>query len=182
MKEVLKETGKIEKIYSSIDLESYSHQSTNILRRELKFKPDSKLIGIIAALSPEKDHCTFIDMAEVLIKENSDFKFLIIGNGKLENSLKAYAAEKNLQNSVYFTGQRNDIYQILPELDVLLLTSIEEGLGSVILDAFASKVPVVATNTGGIPELVIPGETGLLAPVGDYILLAECVSKFIENE
>lgn len=181
LREIIKEQQKIEKIYSSINLENYIHQSTKILQQELNLTPNTKLIGIVAALSPEKDHFTFIKMAEFLFKMDADYRFVIIGKGKLEKELRNDVSERNMQEAVHFTGHRNDIYRILPELDVLLLTSVEEGLGSVILDAFASKVPVVATDTGGIPELVILGKTGMLAPVGDYVAIAECVTKLMEN-
>lgn len=182
LREIIKENNKIEKIYSGINLENYAHEPSEILGRELHLLPNTKVIGIVAALSPEKDHLTFIKMAEVLFKMNPDFRFVIIGKGKLEKSLKEDVAERDMQDVIYFTGHRSDIYRILPELDVLLLTSLEEGLGSVILDAFASKVPVVATNTGGIPELVLSGKTGMLAPVGDYIAIAECVNKIMGDQ
>src|SRR5690606_28372567 len=107
--------------------------------------------------------------------------FLAIGQGHLEEELKAYAQEQGVSDKIIFTGFRNDIPQIFPELDVLLFSSRTEGLGSTILDAFACGVPVVSTNAGGIPEIVTNEETGLLAPVGDATALANNVLRVLQD-
>ena len=79
------------------------------------------------------------------------------------------------------TGFRQDIPQILPELDIFLITSKTEGLGTSILDALACNVPVVAAQAGGIPEIIIDQQTGLSAPVGDSTKLAQQVNYLLQN-
>ena len=86
-----------------------------------------------------------------------------------------------LQKMFYLTGFRNDVADILPELDLMLMTSVTEGLGTTILDAFACAVPVVATAAGGIPEIVIHEKTGLLAAVGDVQGLASQVNRMMKD-
>lgn len=116
-----------------------------------------------------------------MLRDNKNLHYVIVGEGPLENQLKEEVEKNNLKDIVHFIGFRKNVYELLPELNVLLLTSIEEGLGSVILDAFASKVPVVATNAGGIPELVKHEETGLIAPVKDHEKLAENVNRILNE-
>ncbi len=180
LREVIKESDKIETVYSSIDLNNYGFQPSDTIREELGLSPNVRLIGIVAALSPEKDHFTFLRMAAML-RDNKNLHYVIVGEGPLENQLKEEVEKNNLKDIVHFIGFRKNVYELLPELNVLLLTSIEEGLGSVILDAFASKVPVVATNAGGIPELVKHEETGLIAPVKDHEKLAENVNRILNE-
>ena len=80
--------------------------------------------------------------------------------------------QSGLEGRMFMTGFLPNIAEVMPELDLVMMTSQSEGLGSSILDAFASRVPVVATDAGGIPEIVRDGETGMLAPVGDAETLA----------
>tara|TARA_B110000211_G_C13999871_1_gene517945 strand:- start:150 stop:1256 length:1107 start_codon:yes stop_codon:yes gene_type:complete len=165
-------------VHSGIDLSRFkdSNKDSNILRKEFNIAPDTKIIGNVAALAPHKDYYTFVDTVEILIKEDKNYHFFIIGTGPLEQEIKAYVDSKNLNKQITFTGFRSDIPQVLPELDVFLITSETEGLGTSVIDAFVCKVPVVATKAGGIPELVKHKETGFLAEVKDAKVLAEHVN------
>ena len=82
--------------------------------------------------------------------------------------------------NILLTGFRTDIFEVFPELDILLFTSKEEGLGTTVLDAFACEVPVVATAGGGIPEMVIHQKTGWLAAIGYAEQLAEGVEQILD--
>ena len=149
-------------VYDGIDVESITTLKTNnSIRKELALE-GKIIVAIIAALSPEKDHTTFIEAAKILCDVQQNFHFLIIGTGSEEARIKDLVHKYHLEGAVTLTGFRNDIPDILQEIDIFTLTSIKEGLGSSIIEAFANKVPVVATNTGGIPELVIHEKTGLL--------------------
>jgi glycosyltransferase involved in cell wall biosynthesis len=125
----------------------------------------------VAALADHKDPYTFLNVAEAL-KDQSQFYFVWIGGGEMEAEVRAEIAKRGLQKRVFLSGFRNDVRDILPELWIFLMTSKTEGLGTSILDAYLSGVPVVATAAGGIPELVEHGQTGLLAPVADAEMLA----------
>jgi glycosyltransferase involved in cell wall biosynthesis len=96
--------------------------------------------------------------------------------------LKSYVSDKGLDNYVTFAGFRKDVPRILASGDIFLLTSKEEGLGTSLLDAFLAQIPVVATDAGGIPEIVRHMDTGLLAPVKDSEKLAEHVKLLIADE
>jgi glycosyltransferase involved in cell wall biosynthesis len=174
--------GRCLTIYDGIDLSRFSTENQGILHRELGLPAERKLIANVAALAPHKDYYTFLDTAALLLQEELEATILIIGSGPMETELKAYAAQKGVADKVKFLGFRTDVPQILPELDVLLMTSKTEGLGSTILDAFASKVPVVATAAGGIPELVKHRQTGMLAPVGNAAELAAHVREVLAGK
>jgi len=135
---------------------------------------------------------TFVDTAAILLEKNTNRHFFIIGgDGGEATAIQTYIEKKGLQSFISLTGFRSDIPKILPEIDVFLFTSKEEGLGTSVLDALACGVPIVATNAGGIPEIITHQKNGLLAPVGDSLQLAkhietiltkkEIANKFIEN-
>ena len=149
------------------------------LRREYAVPPGVPIIGSVAALAGHKDHFTFVDTAARLLADGLDARFVAIGDGPLRAEIAAYVRGKGLEHRVFLAGFREDLTSILPELDLFLFTSKEEGLGSSILDAYLCRVPVVATAAGGVPEIVADGETGLLAPIRDPAALAERVRRVL---
>jgi len=149
------------------------------LRREYGVPAGVPLVGNVAALAGHKDHFTFVDTAARLLADGVDARFVAIGDGPLRAELAAYVRGKGLEGRVVLAGFREDLTTILPELDLFLFTSKEEGLGSSILDAYLCRVPVVATAAGGVPEIVQDGETGLLAPIRDPAALAERVRRVL---
>ena len=180
----VKNTAKVTKVYSGIDLQKFGTESSGILRKEFQIPNNTLIIGNIAAISPHKDYFTFVDTVEILCQENLNAKFLMIG-GKEDveetQKVEAYIQQKQLHKHIIMTGFRKDIPAILPELDIFLFTSKTEGLGTSLLDAFACKVPVVSTNAGGVPELVIHEKTGLLSPIKDAQHLANQVLRLVNE-
>jgi glycosyltransferase involved in cell wall biosynthesis len=168
-------------VYSGIDLQRFAQGPDGRLHRELGLDPAVPLVGNVAALAPHKDLFTFIRMAAALHARRPSVRFVLIGEGKLRAKLERAAAEHGVKEVLHFTGFRKDVDRLLPELAVMAMTSRTEGLGTSILDAFAAKVPVVATAAGGIPELVTDGITGLLRPVGDADALAQAVDLLLED-
>jgi len=172
----IRDSSKLKVVHSGIDLTRFSGMNTGKLREELQLSKTTKLIANVAAIAPHKDYFTFVDTAAILVQQRSDLKFLIIGSdGGEAEKIKQYIQEKQLVQHFIFTGFRKDIPVILPEIDVFLFTSKEEGLGTSLLDALASRVPVVATNAGGIPEIIQHQKNGLLASIGDAHQLAKNV-------
>ncbi|NBB80759.1 MAG: glycosyltransferase [Verrucomicrobia bacterium] len=154
----------------------------DFLRREYKLDSDLTLIGNTSAIAPHKDYFTFVDSAQHYI-EHFDHKvrFFIIGEGEQEAEIKAYIKHHNLDGYFILTGFLKNIAEVLPSLDIFFISSKTEGLGTSVIDAFAARVPVVATNAGGIPELVKNENTGLLAEVKDAVQLAQNLFTLKQN-
>jgi glycosyltransferase involved in cell wall biosynthesis len=167
-------------VYDGIDLNKFGDKGTHILRKEFAIGNDKLIIASTAALADHKDYPTFIKMI-IALSEFQNLQFFIIGTGPLTNQLKQKVIELKLNEKIIFTGFRNDLDKILPDIDVFVLCSKTEGLGSSILDAFACGIPVVATAAGGIPELIIDNENGILVPIGNAELLAKSIAMILQN-
>lgn len=139
-------------------------------------------IGYVAALTEEKDHITFIKTAQEIIKVKNDVEFYIVGSGILEKELKNKVKKLNLEKEVIFTGFVNEINDLILQLDMLLFTSKLEGLGTTVLDFFAAKKPVVATNSRGVKDVLIHNKTGVLCKTEDVENLAKAVIELIDDE
>ncbi len=184
-KEVLKKTveavEKLDVIYDGIDLKRFQHTEALDFKKELGLE-GVKIVANISAIAYEKDYFTFIDTAEIVLNKEPNVHFLVIGSGRESEPIQNYIDNKGLSTSITMLGFRKDVPALLSILDVFLMTSTMEGLGSTLLDAFASKVPVVATRVGGIPEIVIHQETGLLSNAKDAEGLAANVIRFLRDE
>jgi len=171
-------------IHSGIDLGRFEKtiaQSAD-LRKAYNIPVRKKMVGMVAALAPHKDHKTFVETAELVFRKRDDVVFIAIGEGNTRNDIESLINQKKLTGKVIIAGFMQNIPEILPQLDCFLLTSQTEGMGTSLLDAFAAGLPVVATNAGGIPEIVIHKKTGLLAPVKDAQVLAKNVSLILDDQ
>lgn len=175
---------KLLTIYDAINVSEFADKSkTGLIHKELNLPEELKIIGNISSLAKQKDLVTFINTAEKVIKENSNVRFVILGTGSEEPVLKELVQAKKLENSVYFLGFKTNVADYLKEFDILLMTSVTEGLPLTIYEAFASKIPIVSTKAGGIPEVVKDGINGYLTEIGDADLLAEkCLSLLEQPE
>ena len=177
----IRNPSKLCTIHSGIDSEKFSTGAQGILRSSYQLDKTTKLIGNTSAIADHKDYFTFVDTAELLLESGEKLKFFIIGDGPDRKKIEAYVKEKGLEKEILFTGFRKDVAVILPELDIFLMTSKTEGLGTSLLDALAAAVPVVATQAGGIPEIIRQEETGLLAGIGDAAGLAAATKRLLEQ-
>lgn len=132
------------------------------LASEFNFPADSVLLGNLAALVPHKDHDTLLAAAVIVLLKRPNVKFLIAGRGPEESSLFESIKRMGLLGKVILMGHREDPVPLLKSLDIYVQSSWGEGMGSVLIEAAACGVAVAATTAGGIPEVVINGETGLL--------------------
>lgn len=181
--QAIKDKSKLITIHSGIDIQRFQNiERYNILKNKYNLPENAVLIGNTSALADHKDYFTFINAAELLLNTNKNYYFFVIGDGPLRESIKNKIIEKGLIQNIIMTGFLKNIPEILKELNVFLITSKTEGLGTSVLDAFASGVPVIATKAGGIPEIVIHEQTGLLAEVGDYKQIAELLNSILHDE
>lgn len=179
----IKDKSVLTTVHSGIDASKFKNSKKNgKLHLELGLEPTLSLVGNVAALAPHKDYFTFIETCKELMNQGLKAKFIIVGSGPEEDSVKKWVEESGIAEHILMLGFRDDLIDILPELDVFLITSQTEGLGTSILDAFACKVPVVATDAGGIPEIVLHRKTGWLGKVKQPKALAEGVIALLRND
>lgn len=181
----VRDPGRLVVVHDGVELGRFpSRRGCSVadrVRAELEVPRHVPLVGNVAALVDHKDHATFLAAAGRITATGSDAHFVLVGAGPLRAELVARARALGIGDRVHFTGFRRDVPDVLTALDVLLFTSKTEGLGSSILEAWAGGVPVVATAAGGVPELVVDGETGLLAPVGCARTLAAQVACLLAD-
>ncbi len=173
---------RIEVIPSGIDFSPFENvPDREFLRREFGFQPEDFLAGIVAYLEDSKGHRTLIEAARLLKARTPRIKIIIVGKGTLELTLDKLSRDLQVDDLVFFLGHREDVPRLLASLDCFVLSSESEGLGSSILDAMASRLPVVATQVGGIPEVVLHDETGFLVPPRSPKALAGAIYELYEN-
>ena len=174
--------GVIDVVPSGIDFSPFEAVAErDFLRKELGFAPDDYLVGIVAALEDHKGHRFLLEAARILKDRAPKIKFVIVGKGSLEMDLDQQARDLGVTDLVFFLGFREDVPRILASLDLFVLSSHLEGLGTSILDAMASRLPIVATQVGGIPEVVLNEETGLLVAPKNPEALARAILRIHQD-
>jgi glycosyltransferase involved in cell wall biosynthesis len=169
-------------IYNGIDLERYDQQlPCCTLREEYGLPPEGPMVGVVARLEAEKGHPTLLDAWPHVLAEFPTATLLIIGEGSRREALEAQAAGLGIASSVIFTGRRDDVPAVTKALDVAVLPSYREAQGLTILEAMALSRPVVASNVGGIPEMISDGVTGLLVPPHEPVPLADAVVRLLRD-
>ena len=169
-------------IYNGIDLERYDHQlPCCTLREEYGLPPEGPMVGVVARLEAEKGHPTLLDAWPHVLAEFPTATLLIIGEGSRREALEAQVARLGIASSVIFTGRRDDVPAVTKALDVAVLPSYREAQGLTILEAMALSRPVVASNVGGIPEMISDGVTGLLVPPHEPLALADAVVRLLRD-
>ena len=155
---------KIITIHNAVDLNKYSYNTDGEkVKTEFNIDASEKIVGTIGRLSKEKGHKYLLKTAKEVVKQYPNIKFIIVGDGPERENLVKMSKELRIQDKVIFTGYRKDIEAFFPAFNIFVLPSLTEGLPNVILEAFAFCKPVVATNVGGVGELVHHKETGWLA-------------------
>ncbi len=147
---------------------------------------DDIVIGTVGRLETIKNQIdlvrAFIELTKSAPQITSRLRLMLIGDGSQRPHLEACAEEAGLGDSVWITGDRNDVPDLIRCLDVFVLPSINEGISNTILEAMASGLPVVATAVGGNPELVVDGVTGSLVPSQNPHAMADCLLTYIQSE
>ncbi len=171
-------------LYNGIDTNQWNRTNCKpILRKELNIRDDEFLVGTVARITYDKDFPTFYRVARDVVKLMPNVRFVVVGDGygnELEEAKKKVVS-LGLENIIFFTGHRTDLKDIYSSFDLFLMTSLTEGLPNTVLEAMVLEVPVVATAVGGVPELVITGQNGLLCPVGDVEALTNAVCRLLQN-
>lgn len=151
------------------------------LRAAYQIPPDAPLIGIVGRIVPIKNHALFLEMASRVLQSQPDAYFLIVGDGEERPAIEALADRLGLRTRAVFTGWMRDLVPVFSDLDLLVLSSNNEGTPTAIMQALAAGVPVVSTAVGGVPDLLRGGAWGRLVPPGDADGLAEAVLSALRD-
>jgi len=151
------------------------------LRRELGIPDRSAVVGTAGRLVPVKGPGFLLQAVGQVISEHPDTYLVFAGDGPLRKNLAKDAVDRGLAKKIIFTGWRDDMARVLSVFDVFCLPSLNEGMGRVLVEAMALGKPVVASDAGGIPDLIIPGKNGILVPPQDPEELARQIRFLIEN-
>jgi len=152
------------------------------IRDEYNIGKDETIVGIIGRLVSVKNHELFLVATRRVLTIMPEIKFLIVGDGPLEQHLKQLATELKISDSVIFTGWRNDIERCIKALDILVSCSATESQGLAILEAMSFCKPVIAADVNQLGETVIHGETGFLIPPNDVTALVKAILKLVQDK
>ena len=176
--------GRVTRVASAVDTGRYRPVSSAPARLAKAFGtlPESMVIGVVAQLIPRKGHALLLDCLPEVIARHPEVRVLFFGRGPLERRLRRQIAERSLGNRVQLTGFRDDLAELLPGLDLLVHPALREGLGVAVLEAMSVGVPVVASDAGGIPDIIEHERNGLLFAAGDKSGLRNGVLRLLGNE
>jgi L-malate glycosyltransferase len=172
---------RIHVVPDGVDLARGTEPADRDALRSLGVADDAPLVVQVAALVPHKDPLTFVRAVDIARRRMPALRALMVGDGPLRSAVQGEAARLGLDRVLVMTGFRRDADELLAAARVATLSSAEEGMGSVLLDAMAAGVPIAATAAGGIPEVVTHGNTGLLSPPRDAQALAENIVRLMSD-
>ena len=173
---------KITLIHSGIDLTKFADLKVpEDFRQKWQIPSDAILIGTIAAFAGHKDYPTFLKAASLVIKQHPNACFMAVGEGKLLPDMRELTKTLGIENRMIFTGFQHQVGIFLKSFDIFVISSKKEGLGTTVLDAQATGLPVIGTAAGGIPEMIENETNGLLVEPQDPEKLASAISRLIEE-
>lgn len=169
-------------IENGVDVQRFANQRAagQNVRKEFELDGSAPVFGIVGRLTPPKDHKVFLRAAALILQSLPLARFLIVGDGPLRSELESYVRELRIQSSVIFTGMRRDIPAMLAALDVLVISSLWEGIPVTLLEGMASMLPVVGTRVGSIPD-VVTEETAILVPPSEPNAIAQACLKLAKD-
>ena len=177
-------TDNIMMIHNGVDFDIFDKQpQSSSLRTELGFESSTPLIGMVGNIRSPKGYQYFVEAARLVSDRIPQCRFLIVGHGSgnLLKELTSQIETLGLTGKVILTGFRDDVGQILSQLDIFMLSSLTEGLSIATIEAMGLGKPVVVTDSGGPGEIVRDGETGYLVPPADPRALADRAVELLRN-
>ncbi len=179
---------KLRTVYNGIDLDRFAVDDASVaaFRREMELEPGAQAVGLFGQMLPYKGHRTLIEAAPAILRDAPRTRFFFVGaleNPPYEDELRASIAAAGLSRAITLCGWRGDIPVVLRAMDVVtVLTTTPEPAALGLMEAMAAGRAVVATRSGGTPEIVLDGETGLLVDPGDASAVAGAVAGLLKDE
>lgn len=175
-------SSRIVVVHDGIDVAKIQRLPALSIHPEFWLPSGVPVIVNVGALVPHKGHKFLVDAMPHVRREVPDAHLIIFGEGELQQALERQIKELHVEKHVLLAGFRKDVLQLMKSADLFAMSSVTEGLGSTLLDAMAMKLAVAGTDAGGIPEAVVHGETGLLAPAGDARALAAAIVRLLKDK
>jgi glycosyltransferase involved in cell wall biosynthesis len=171
----------VDVVHSGIDLSRFEDVPASDLRREFAIPEGCPIVGNVAAMADHKGQRFLLDAVPHVLEAEPATRFFILGEGELRGQLEAQVRDLGIGEAVTFAGFRQDVPQWLRLFDVFVMSSHLEGLCTSVLDALAMRKPVVASDAGGLPEIIHNEETGLLVPAKEPVPLAAAIVRLIRD-
>ena len=172
-------------IYSGMEVEPFLDSGIHRprARRQLGYGPEHVVVGKIARLAPLKGHSDLVQAAGLVVQRSPSVRFLLVGDGVLREAIQRQIAAAGLAGHFQFTGlvSPERIPELIAAMDVVVHTSLREGLARVLPQALLAGRPVVSYDVHGAREVVIPGETGYLVPPHNIGFLAEALVQLADD-
>ena len=169
-------------VHSGVDPQRFEKDTGNHLISEFNLRPDEKVVINVAHLAGHKGQQFLVRAIPLVVKKFPQVRFFIVGKGELLAELRSLAASLGIAHELVFTGFRSDVGAFYKIADLFVMSSVQEGLGTAVLDALALAIPVVATNSGGLPEIIHDGRTGRLVEPADPEALAQGIVDMLIHE
>jgi glycosyltransferase involved in cell wall biosynthesis len=169
-------------VHEGIDVDHVRAAPPVNVHEEFWLPHHAPVVGNVAALVPHKGQRHLIEAARLVIRQMPDVRFVILGEGELREGLERQVREYHLEKHVLLPGFRTDVLGCMKGFDLFAMSSVTEGLGTALLDAMACERAIVATRTGGIPEVVEDGVTGRLAAPRDHAAMAQLMLALLADE
>ena len=168
-------------IPSGVDTQRYRPDpaARERLRAAFALRADALVVGVVSQLIERKRHSWLFALLPELLRERPELTIVCFGRGPLEGKLLVELAERGLSGRVVLAGFRSDLPSLVPGLDLLAHPAGREGLGLALLEAASAGVPVVACAVGGVPDVVVDGETGVLVPRDDAAALGRALRALL---
>jgi glycosyltransferase involved in cell wall biosynthesis len=172
----------VETLYYGIDGEAVARSgSSDGIRAELGISPDAAVVGTVANFKAHKGHAYLLQAALQLRRAVPDVKFVLVGQGPIEQKIRRMAHDLGLDQTVIFAGYREDVHRVMRIFDVFALPSMYDGLSIALIEAMSLGIPPVVTRVGGNPEAVAHGRQGLVVPPGDPRALASSILTLLRD-
>lgn len=168
-------------VHSGIDPQRFARAAGDHLTEEFKLRPDERVVINVAHLAGHKGQKYLVGAIPHVLAAIPNVRFFIIGKGELMSELQALSVSLGIGHALTFTGFRNNVGAFYKIADLFVMSSVQEGLGTAILDALALGIPVVAANSGGIPEIIRDGQTGRLVEAANPQALAKGIIEMLTN-
>lgn len=176
---------RVTTIYNGIDLSTFMNmdhaRERAGVRAELGIPADASVLVTVAVLRPQKGIQFLIRAMPIILASNPDTYYLVVGNGSHRDVLVEEARKMGVEGRVIFVGMRKDVPRLLAASDVFVLPTLTEALPTVLAEAMGARLPVVASRVGGVPEMVVENESGILLEPEDIPALAAACTRLLAN-